>query len=721
MAKHALQSLVVGACLVVTTLAASGCGDDDPGPVADTSVDTRVSDDDVDDDDSSEPDVSDTSAEDALVDAVTAPPRAWNHRVIGGMSMGTAAATIALRRPGDFDVVGALGGYVNWRYMVHMMRRLHFGGFCDLATLEALPGDMLNSDDALCGTGPVADPLEFPQSFDRYHFDTNGINMERNFYDDVFEDASAALGNLAVPAHPLTPLLPAGVDFDWWASDGGHVSECRDGLPAVPARWSFNAEYNPVGAHPVIPVCDIARPMTDGFLPSWFDANTPPSRLVDPFLAVDINQNGVRDRGEPLVLNGWERYEDVGTDGCSDEREDGAGGCEDASADASSDPNGDNYHWRDNPNGLERNERFDAGEPYADLGLDGVSETVSGFADAGEGNGQWDATEGFSRVLSVDVVELIRAAPRDDLERIDFWFDAGIRDALHAAVATRNLVGALLGRGIDVSLYKGFTDRPGTLFPELDETQLVSNLPSLDMSAEAIGKNVYIEYGNPDATDSEIAKGDGKHVGSDVTVVNRIASFLAAAVSRLPRPDLTPGFKLSAGFESSYYSEGLGSRRSFTIALPPGYNHEDNAESRYPVLYMMHGLGQTAFDLAPAALATSIMMQQGNLAKAIVVFPDGACCFRDSDTGLRECACSEADAGMRACVDPTCTGPHDTCEVREIPSARLNRECNRGSLFLNLQSDKWGNTDQPMGYEDSVFDLIEVIDATYRTRLPSVE
>src|SRR6185295_14991749 len=60
------------------------------------------------------------------------------------------------------------------------------------------------------------------------------------------------------------------------------------------------------------------------------DQVDPCRQATRPFtlaLAYDINGNGRRDYGEPIVKNSHERYDDVGTDGCADAKEDGKGGC----------------------------------------------------------------------------------------------------------------------------------------------------------------------------------------------------------------------------------------------------------------------------------------------------------------------------------------------------------------------------------------------------------
>ncbi len=700
------------------------CGDDatstDTSEVAPDVTEVEV--DGVEPDVEAVDEIGDTSPEvedvvDVSPEAEVAPPEPSTFRAIGGMSMGAAAINVALEHPGTFDLVGALGGYADSTYMMAQMLRLQFGGFC---ALEDLAG-RTDLDDpnagVTCGPAQPQQPLEVPMDFNHLRYDDNGITMTRGFYGEVIDNFSAAYGNLTGPGLAEAPLLPDGIDLSWWKSTPGW-ERCANPRP-LPKALSYNVEYNPNADYPVIPLCDIDRPQAEGLLPSELDTQTPRDRPIAALLAVDINANGRRDYGEPLFLNPWERYQDVGTDGCSDAFEDGAGGCSEV-AQSIVDRNGDNYDWTNNPAGTERNDSYDLGEPFSDLGLDGVSQDVSGAADHGEGNGVWDAVPTFSNVLAHDADTKLRAIAEADLESMDFWFDGGIRDVLNAGVVARRLVATMRTRGREPNVYHDFAGRPGTMFPDVAPGDIIARLFDLDFSRRAIGRDVYVEYGNPDATPEQIAKGDGKHVGSEEDAVHRIATFLVSAMKRFPEPDYALyGLPDPIALNPSFYSPALNARRGYTIAFPPGYWEPENAAVRYPVIYFLHGLGQDASDLAPAALATGLLMSQGSLPKALLVFPDGACCFVDNETGLRECACGDNDDGVRMCVDPACQGEEASCEVRAIPDNRLQRECHRGSLYADMQTNRWGEPRDDLGYKSSVFELVQHVDATYRVRTPT--
>lgn len=733
-------------CLVSLFLVATACGDSsstlDPKDSAAPPDGDVSSDVEPDAPDSAEPSdgvpdgASDTSPEvvDDTSDTAdssdapdTTPPRPSSFRAIGGMSMGAAAIDIALEEPATFDMVGALGGYADTTYMMAQMLRLHFQGFCPLEALETAAragtlDDPTASPPVTCGPSVTRHALEVPMDWNHLRYDTNGITMTRGFYGEIIDNFSAAYGNLSVIQHPDAPLLPDGIDLAWWNSTSP-AERCAHPRP-IETRRAFNAEYNPDGLYPVIPLCDIDQPVTPGLLPSEFDVAAPRNRSIAALLAVDINGNGRRDLGEPLFLNPWERYQDVGLDGCPNASEDGLGGCIDATsrpiAPPPSDPNGDDFDWVANPDGLENNDRYDLGEPFQDFGLDGVPAARSGFADDGEGNGVWDAVPAFQRLLTHDADTKLRTLPAASLEHLDVWVDAGIRDVLDAGVVARNLVAALRSRGREPVVYHDFAGKPGALVPSVAPNDLVNAVFSIDWSPAAVGRDLYIEYGDPAATQAQIDAGDGKHVGTEIDALNRIATFLSAAILRMPEPDYTP-YELPTPLSAtpSFYSAGLHARRGYTIAFPPGYWEPENAERRYPVIYFLHGLGQAASDLGPAALVTGILMSDGRLPKALIVFPDGACCFVDKETGLRECACGTPSQGVRMCVDPACEGPEETCAVRPIPDSRLERECHKGSLFADMAANRWGEPRTDLGYKTSVRELVHEVDKTFRVRHPT--
>lgn len=689
MQRH-LEADICRALALALALALAACGDEEGVPddaVAPAAVDgsSDVAGDGLPGDVASAPDAESDDAHGR--DASDSPPRRWTWRAIGGISMGAAAVNIATRHPDAFDLVGALGGYIDVPYMVQTGVRLQLAGFCSLADLEART-EALNDPAAeppiFCGPARADYELEAPQDFNHLRYDTNGASFDREFYMQVFQSLTMAFGNFTAEPTGESPYLPGGLDEAW---HGETEPAARCAAPRAVARGaSFNAEYNPVGAHPVIPLCDSDAQGEGGWAPASYDPRADHRRPTDILLSVDINRNGRRDWGEPLFLNPFERFEDVGADGCADPREDGAGGClsEGAPDAEGDDPNGDDYHWWDNPRGGEGDRARGEGEPFDDLGLDGVGAAVAGSADLGEGNGVHDRVSAFARADAIDARAGILRLDDDQIARLDFYFDAGIRDPLHAAVATRRVVGALRSRDPDVTHFRGLQGRPGSLLPDATEGQVLQRVFDMPITAAEIGRHVYVEYGDPAAGPERLAAGDGGHVGTTMQAMNRLVVFLAWAMRRMPDPDTDPAEAPPAGYTevAHYWSDALQSRRAYTVVLPPGYPDADRATRRYPAVFFLHGLGQQASDLAPAAIITSALMKDGRLPKVILVFVDGACCDRHQPSGRRECACrpSRTD-GMRICVDPACQASGDGCEEREIPSRELVEECNGGSLY----------------------------------------
>lgn len=75
--------------------------------------------------------------------------------------------------------------------------------------------------------------------------------------------------------------------------------------------------------------------------------------------------------------------------------------------------------------------------------------------------------------------------------------------------------------------------------------------------------------------------------------------------------------------EEGFRSQSLDRDMRYTIFLPPGYDSSPSA--RYPVLYMLHGLGGDRTQWVRAGLLTTAadLMQRGEIAPFIIVLPEG--------------------------------------------------------------------------------------------------
>jgi enterochelin esterase-like enzyme len=71
-----------------------------------------------------------------------------------------------------------------------------------------------------------------------------------------------------------------------------------------------------------------------------------------------------------------------------------------------------------------------------------------------------------------------------------------------------------------------------------------------------------------------------------------------------------------------YDSGTLGSRRTMRVYTPPGYT----ADREYPVLYMLHGLGNTHSewsDRARVPIITDNLLADGKIEPLVIIFPSG--------------------------------------------------------------------------------------------------
>ncbi len=624
------------------------------------------------------------------------PKRRLVHRALLGISMGAGgAATFGLRHHDMFDAIAMLGGPVDWTWLLWYVERYAMSGFC--------------AKGATCApTKPSAYPLDepFAHTMDYEHLwneaggGTGGIS--RHDYLSMLTDVALARGNPngqnADPALPffaagpklgdpavgdascLVPLEPISGAGDEQAQRDARASclatRCDPKNAWIAENGYYDDEFNPDGKERVISFCDGSDlPGASPYQASW----TPPragEAMPAPFaLAVDLNKNGVRDAGEPIIRAGHEPYDDVGTDGLPDAMEPGFDAAQNP------DPNGDDYDPMINPTGTEGDHRFEAGEPFRDVGLDGVAGTASSPYDVGEGDGAYTEARGLSSWYAVDPHALVRSVAKDahgalpsddDLGRVRIWTDGGVRDFLGFARDADHLHGALATRTTrprGATFFGGFDDLPGETRGDIgafDATRMLfRDLP------EVVG----VRYGDVDATAQMIADGDGQHVGSGKQVMARLAAAYRFVGASWPDADRTLtetssanpadsttdalGIGCEVGGSCSTVFTGPKSGRSapVTVVVPPGYAHAANAQKRYPVVYVMHGYGQQASDVTALAVLTLASMNDSSvsyvdrLPKFIVVYVDGRCRLQAS--GRADCVAgsfyldSERDGGAR--------------------------------------------------------------------------
>lgn len=529
------------------------------------------------------------------------------NRVIAGVSMGAGgAAQIGLARPELFDTVVMLGSPgMDFGYMLSAMQRLYLGGFCERETILAHL-DRLNDRDgpAFCGPAPGREVLdregrlvEPAQDFNRWwtgHQGGPGERFTRDAFREVVQDLSRAYGN-PFSYNPDSPYWPPGVP----ETDAARSWEERCRAP-VTLQGVRHPIYNPDGAFPVIAACDTSTETGD------FDPANPAQVPLEVMLAVDYDGNGRRDLAEPILTWFGEPYRDEGVGP------------------------GDLFDWRTNPAGRGGNGRHDPGEAFDDFGLDGVP----GTQDLGEGNGRYDANPNLLRWYESGAVHLLSEVPDEQLARLHLYADAGIRDFLLSGFATSWLWAQLGRRAPEAAVtdYLGFGSLPGADPRAFD-------FLALDLAEAAVGRHVYVRYGDPDADERAIRAGDGHHVGSVQQVLERMLVAFQFVDARSFEPDRTVvrDFDIGALISRDQYdSEALGETRRFGIALPPGYDRPENADRRYPVVYFLHGIGQDFGSLTQLALLFHNYMgeslrpersrrQESDWGKFILVVPDSLC------------------------------------------------------------------------------------------------
>lgn len=581
----------------------------------------------------------------------TATHTCYTNRAIIGVSMGAhGAGQLGLSRPELFDSIGMLGiPLVDWVYMLRNIQRSYLGGFCErdhiLANLERVND---NRGPAFCGPvmgtealEPTGTMMEPPQDFNHwYRWIDNGRggSFGRNKLRESFQDISLAFGN-AMYFNPESPYFPPGLPLDYRGRPDTEV--CTQ--PVVITGMKHK-EYNPDGSHDVIAFCDTRTNEGE------FDPARPAEEATEIMLAVDYNKNGRRDYAEPILTMFSERYQDTGTS-----------------------PS-DTYDWSLNPKGTAGNWLHDEGEPFEDTGLDGVADT----GDFGEGNGKFDYNPNVLNYFSMNPRHLIEQMSDGHLERLNLWADAGIRDFLYSAGGTNWMWGALQAR-TGKAKAKDFTS-----FSSLTPGSRDYDFLQVDYSLEGIGQHAYVRYGDPNASERDVMRGDGHHVGTPEQVLHRFLTSMHFIQSRYFDPDKSAVDEVEDIVDlispRSFRSEALGRDRKYGIVFPPGYNDPKNADRRYPVMYFLHGQGQESEDLLASAILFFGYMAgstdeetkrrgQSDWAKFIIVFPDSTC---------------DADA------------------------------CSSGNFNTNHRGV---NEDGPK-YMDSLFELMAHVETEYRVSIP---
>lgn len=673
------------------------------------------------------------------------------------------SSRIVASRPDLFDAIGALGGPLDAALILHNIEYEHLGGFCSPAQLEAAAaadkldnGNRMDRLDRIAGcaqTNPT--PLtkySRSQRFNHWAFTLNGGHFDRGFYLEVFGDLAESMGN-PVSHNPHSPSLASPIKPE-------ELANISCASPYV-VHNVIDRDYSPHGEHNAITFCDGQPPLMlcdDGTQVDWcaaaalqgralaqysdasgfcathggnaHEANEHSSNpaevdlyfnhmgenlgcyegnvLVPFVLAIDINGNGRRDLNEPLLLQGHEPFSDVGVDGCPDKLEAGDGGCTTAElspfARGVADPNGDNYNPQTNPAGTEGNWKYDLGEPFEDVGLDGVA----GTSDEGEGDGKFTMSPGYAHWFAQDLRSSLPTMTAERKAGLDFYFEGGIRDVFDLGAQAEALAGGvkLAVPTPALTRFEDFPDIPSAsglpwTYGEAPGSDPENDFNPLSFDISALGRNTLVLYGNPNASVADIRAGNGDHVGSLAETYDRFAVFFQWLSARWD-PVLGPPKPFSGAgvnqMDLVLHSTTLGADWAYSVMLPPGYNDPANATKRYPVAFVLHGYGMTSTAMAGTGAVPNVLATSGLAHPMITVFPSGQCCWVDA-------------SGDKACLDSNDAGV-------SYQSLGYQRECDTGSFFVDRQGVS-GTAEDKTQYAQAIIELMGVIDHDYRTLPPA--
>ncbi len=619
--------------------------------------------------------------------------RKFIFRGVGGISMGaTSSLMIALKNPTKFDLIYGMGGYHNLTFLHHYFSNRIFSGFCPrkqiLKHLNQV--NQANNPNVYCAHLLKREPGEMPYDFNNFYFNNNGDTFHRTFTISAMQDISTALGN-SFYYNRFNFYTPPGVPAERLLTPS--KQRCKNPLTFTNF---YNREYNPDGKYPVITFCDGEESIAaEKESEEWYEQNGKfdPTREhhfpIETILAVDYNQNGKRDYGEPLVINAMERYNDIGKDGLPDEKEPGY------QANKNPDPAGDNYHYLDNPGGTEDNHQYDPGEPYDDFGLDGVDCDIHGGAcDYGEGNYRFDISPNLEYAITNDSYSNLKKLTKQQLWNLSIYIDAGIYDFFNTMLVSNHFIGLLKQKNAPIKIYDRFTSLPAKsqYSGGFSNTSFASN----KVDYRKLGRYSYLRYGNPNASQEDIRNGEGGHLGTIPQLLYRYSIAHNFISYNWPdgdwkKTEKEPDQELEQYVE--IYSKSLEALTGFYVIIPPGYYRKENLRKTYPVLYSLHGIGMDIKGMKTTGLINASRMAAGTMAKMIQVFSDGKCCLYHPQEKKRHCLLKNE-------------------EYSHLDSKGYIKECNKGSFYLNARG-KWREGPK---YEDALFEIMDYIEKNYRVK-----
>ena len=316
----------------------------------------------------------------------------------------------------------------------------------------------------------------------------------------------------------------------------------------------FIDRLNPNGSLPVVTFADqIGKPVSFA-------------------LALDQNQNGVRDLGEPIIIQIHETFTDI------------------------------------NGNGV-----YDLGEVYTDRGLDGIANTF----DYGEANGKFDYSQVAKKFFDSDLYEITPKADTENHRNFvgSFFSDIGVNNPWDFDYVNQIL----------------FDRMPDLVSGKQDANCIIDEATILN---EYLWDEVYplnkpfiherfVWLQTPDSDDSDLDPADET---SEPVRTRRLLQALFFLSSRSPNGNLNRReVDSNVIFENHTFISTTAHKIRYSIGLPAGYYDEVSMWKTYPVMYIFPDKGYAPEDFR------DILADQGWLADIphsqqillVIVDPDG--------------------------------------------------------------------------------------------------
>jgi len=308
---------------------------------------------------------------------------------------------------------------------------------------------------------------------------------------------------------------------------------------------------------------------------------------------VDLDDDGVFDVGDGIVVNFSEPFADT------------------------------------NANGV-----LDASEVFADSGLDGVT----GSGDFGEGNGVFDYDPDRANWLAEDPLSRIAARSAADLSTQRLYMDVGVRDEFGLALHYDNLVEVLRSKGLVVGERDGFSEDCDDL-PDPDEQFLLVRYDEGHIGVESVDPDDLID-GNPCGDDTvwqrflsmlgflDESFPDGVYGSGDDDDFDFDFDF--DGIDDIDDIDLDidfPDFELRGDVSSFRVASpslqtGAGATvtREVVVYRPPAFFNTDDS---LPVVYFLGGHGQEPDDFVRVGDLLDLLINIGELQNMVFVFLPG--------------------------------------------------------------------------------------------------